>query len=332
MRTVLPALAATFLLTQAAAAQTTAWADKLFGGTTAHDFGVVAHGAQLKHAFKVTNIYKEPLEITGVRVSCTCVSAAAAAKVLQPNESTTLNVTMDGSRFSGPKSVRIYVTVGPKYVSTATLQVSANARSDVVFTPQQLDFGPVARGQTPTKQIDVEHVGGADWQVLEIVKSSTSPFELKAENLPQQVGAGFGRKGYRIFATLRADAPAGAFRQEVVLKTNDPSAPVLTFNVLGTVQAALSVSPAALSAVGLKVGEAQSKKVIVRGQRAFRIKSIEGLGEGVTADIPDRQDTTMIVTVTLQPTRPGELRRQLKILTDQDGESATITIDGDVAP
>ena len=78
MNRLMLALAAILLLAQTAAAQSTAWADKLFGGVTAHDFGVVPRGAQLKHSFKITNIYKEPLEITQVRVSCDCLTATAS--------------------------------------------------------------------------------------------------------------------------------------------------------------------------------------------------------------------------------------------------------------
>lgn len=331
MRTLALALSAMVLFTPTASAQTSAWADKLFGGVVTHDFGVVPRGAQLKHSFKLTNIYKEPLEITQVRVSCGCLTAKASTKVLQPNESATLDLAMDGRQFSGPKTIRVYLTVGPKYVSTATLTVTANARSDVVFTPGEIDFGSVQRGQTPAKHIDVEYVGAGDWRVLEIVKSSSAPFDLKVEELAQQVSQP-AKRGYRIFATLKADAPTGPFNQEIVLKTNDQASPTLSFNVNGTVQASLAVSPGNLSVSGLKVGEAQTKKVIVRGQRPFRILGIDGLGDGITADVPDRQDMTLILTVTVQPTRPGELRRQLTIRTDLENESGSITVEGDVAP
>jgi hypothetical protein len=323
------ALLATALFAPAAAAQT-AWADKLFANMTTHDFGAVPRGQQLKHTFKMTNIYKEPLDLTQVRVSCGCVTAIPTVKTLQPNETAELNITMDARQFSGPKSVRVYVTVGPKYVSTATLTVLANARSDVVFNPGEIDFGGVTRGQTPTRTIDVEYAGTFDWQVSEIVKSASAPFELKVEPLPQQVSQ-VARRGYRIFATLKADAPAGPFKQEIVLKTNDPSNPVLTFNVQGAVQAGLAVSPASLSIAGLKVGESHTKKLVVRGQRAFRIVGIDGLGKGVTAELPDREETTHILTITVQPDQAGELRRQLTIRTDHDNETAVVTVEADVA-
>src|SRR5690348_5886935 len=77
------------------AQQQGAWADKLFGTELVHDFGNVARGAQLKFTFKMNNIYKVPLEITDIKVQCGCVKAEPTVKVLQPNETANLNITMD---------------------------------------------------------------------------------------------------------------------------------------------------------------------------------------------------------------------------------------------
>jgi hypothetical protein len=202
----------------------------------------------------------------------------------------------------------------------------------VVFNPGELDFGNVARGQTPTRHIDVEYAGTLDWKVNEIVKSAGAPFDLKVEAIPVQPGQ-IARRGYRIFATLKSDAVAGPFKQEILLKTNDAASPALNFHVIGTMQGTLAVAPPSLAVNGLRVDESQTKKVVIRADRAFRILGIDGLGDGITADTPpDRQDTQMILTITIRPTKAGELRRQLTIRTDLDKESATISITGDVAP
>jgi hypothetical protein len=332
MRKVVLAVLALVGLSQTATAQTTSqWADKLFGGVTTHDFGVVPRGAQLKHSFKMTNIYKVPLEITDLRASCSCVTATANVRVLQPNESTYLNIVMDGRRFNGAKTVKVHLTVGPEYVSTATLTISANARQDVVFTPNEIDFGNVARGQAPSKSIDVEYVGSLDWQVTEIVKSASAPFDLKVEPLPQILNQP-PRRGYRLHATVKAEAAAGQFKQEVVLKTNDPSSPVLTFQIIGSVEATLKVTPPSLTIAGLRVGEMQTKKVIVRGSREFRITAVEGQSNGVTVEVPNRKEMTHLLTVQIQPTQAGNLRCQLIIRTDLENESATVQVEGDIAP
>ncbi len=87
---------------------------------------------------------------------------------MQPNETGFVTVKMDATRFSGSKKTQIFLTVGPEYISTATITLHANARLDVVFNPGEIDFGLVHRGQTPTRVIDVEYAGSLPWAVSEI--------------------------------------------------------------------------------------------------------------------------------------------------------------------
>ena len=83
MRTTFLALsiAALFGLAQPALAEDS-WANKIFGGqpgaAIVQDFGVVAGGTQLQATLKMTNIYKVPLEITHIEVSCGCVKATSS--------------------------------------------------------------------------------------------------------------------------------------------------------------------------------------------------------------------------------------------------------------
>src|SRR5262249_1560000 len=142
MRNVGLAVLAWAVVTAAAPAQNR-WADKMFKAGTTHDFGNVARGAQLFHRFQVTNIYAVPLDLMSTRASCGCVTITPSARTLKPRETGTIDVLMDARRFTGPKTVSIYVTVGPEYVSTATLQVSPNSRAHVVFNPGQPNFGGV---------------------------------------------------------------------------------------------------------------------------------------------------------------------------------------------
>jgi hypothetical protein len=318
-------------LVPSAAAQSAPWANKLFGGTPGHDFGTVARGAQLKHSFKMTNIYKVPLEITNVRIECGCVTATLSTKLLQPNETAQLHINMDSSRFSGHKSVPVHITVGPEFVSTATVLITAHARQDVVFNPGEIDFGAVGKSQTPTRSIDVEHAGDPSWRVSEIVKSASAPFDLRVEQLPQKVG-GFVTVGYRIFATLKPTAAPGSFKQEVILKTNDSQASVITFNIIGTVKNSLNVAPNPVNLGSLQVDALDSTKIVVSGSRPFRIIAIEGLEGGLTMALPDRQTTTHILDLRVQPRVAGPLRKQITLRTDLDNEAVTLTVEGVVAP
>lgn len=101
------------------------WANKLFKETS-KDFGSCSGDEPLIHRFEITNIYSVPLQVMHVRASAGCVTWELPQKDLKPRESGYLEVRLDPRRFLGAKTVTLDVTVGPKYVSTATITLRAN--------------------------------------------------------------------------------------------------------------------------------------------------------------------------------------------------------------
>src|SRR5262245_6194175 len=102
-------LAIGVLLIATASASAQGWAEKMFKGGLTHDFGTQPRGAQLEHSFTITNIYAVRMEITSLKSGCGCVTATAPKRVLEPRESTTINIRMDSRRFSGAKTVAVRV-------------------------------------------------------------------------------------------------------------------------------------------------------------------------------------------------------------------------------
>ncbi len=306
------------------------WAEKLFtetGAATAHDFGTVAHGAQLFHKFTFRNPYAVPLNVAITRVSCSCATASLTAAVVQPRETAAVDVSMNGRLFKGPKSIRVYVTFSNgQFFSTGELQVSANARADVVFNPGEVNFGAVAQGQAASQAIDVEYAGVLDWQVREVVANGL-PVQATYERLYQRPG----QVGYRISVSLKPEAPAGLVKGELLVKTNDPASPLVPVLVEANVQAALTVAPATLRPA-LKVNEQQTVNVVVRGQKDFRILAVDGAGEGVSVAtaLPDGPSPTHRLTFRLQGGNAGEFRRKLQIRTDLQTTPVTVTVEGQV--
>ncbi len=329
-RNALLALVALALTTSAAPAQNPEWANKLFPEGTTHNFGNVPRGAVLPYKFKMTNIYAVPLQIINTRASCGCVTIKPSADVIQPKESATIEISMDARRFTGPKTVDIFITVGPQFTSTATLHVSANSRADVVFNPGAANFGVVASGQSPTLLIDIEYAGALDWKVTGIADHQF-PLTTKVEELYRQPGP-IVKVGYRLNVTVKADAPPGTHRCELLVQTNDPASPSLPVLAEFTVQAPLSVAPSPLTLGSLKVGEEVSRRVVVRGSKPFRILSIEGQDDGLSVEFPGQPALVHVVTVKWVPMQVGDLKRDLKFQTDLDGgASATVAVEGKVA-
>jgi hypothetical protein len=139
--------------------------------------------------------------------------------------------------------------------------------------------------------------------------------------------------GYRLRVSLKPDAPPGANRWELQLKTNDPASPMVPLLVEATIQASLTASPGQLQVGSLKVGEAISKFVIVRASKPFKVVAVEGLDADIQADLPSEAAPVQRLTIKCSPTKVGEIRRQLRIKTNLEGEApVSIIVEGSAVP
>jgi hypothetical protein len=326
------------LLPALAAAQQyeSGWAAKIFTQNGAphlsHDFGTVPRGTLLAYKFPIYNPYAVPLTLTQVRTSCGCVTVTAPPGAIGPKESAVLDVTMDTRKFQGPKSVAIFVTVGPQFVSTAVLQVAAVSRADVVVNyadPQRTTLGLVPQGQRARMAYNVEYAGQFDWRITGVVRSA-APVEVQV----QEHNRAAGRVAYQVHVTLKETAPPGPFKYEVVLQTNDPSGPMVPLLVEGVVQAPLVVNPPALDFGAVKLGQTVSRNVVVSGSgRPFRILQVDGQTDGLSVEMPPVSSPTQVATIRYRPVQPGALqKRQLRFRTDIGESFVTVTVDAVAVP
>ena len=324
-------LALTVLVLSGAPARASApWAEKMFKDGIKHDFGNVPHGAQLMHRFPITNIYDlDGMEILEVRSGCVCGSATRSTNALARRESGHIEVRMDARKFTGPKTITIYVTVGKgaDYRSTAELKVSANSRQDVVFNPGEVDFGAVPAGQAAKRVIDVEYAGKLDWKVTNVINNG-APVEAELKELYRRPG----QVGYRLEVALKAEAAPGAYKWELLLETNDPASQRVPVLVEANVQAALTVTPSGLSFKDVKAGEERSQLLRMKGNKPFTVKAIDGLGDGLTAELPAGSSPVQSIKFKFQSTAGGAFKKQVQIKTDLQEAPVTVTVEGNVVP
>lgn len=307
------------------------WANKFFAPkdpppVVVHDFGTVPWGTTLTHRFPVTNIYAVPMQIMeDPKVSCGCVRIVRYTQKLEARETGFVDVEMDGRRFQGSKAVTIQVRFGPKYQSTAILQVRAFGRADVQINPGQASFGVVALGQRPTQTIDITYTGQQlNWQVTGVDTTNAPSVEATVERLPAVRGNG---AVYRATVSLKPDAESGMIQDQLLLRTNDPTSPALAVPITGTVQAPLFVVQGAnVKLDQVPVGQEAARNIMVRGNKPFKITKVEGQGDGLTVKFLPIPNPVQVVTITFQPTQPGELRRKLLITTDQN-ETTAVTVE-----
>jgi hypothetical protein len=338
MRRLLLTLAFVAFSLPAAAQEPPRWAHKFFTGkdeapppVILHDFGTLPKGTIKTYRFKMTNIYAVPMQVKVPDPSCRCLSVIEYTGMMNPRETGHIDVEIDTRQVEGPKSIVLNVKFegrDPKtkesFWSYAKLEVRAVSRPDIAINPGAIEFGVVAAGQKASQSVSIFYSGRQrGWNITEVA--------YKKELLDVAVVPVAARGGvaFQLTATLKANAPAGAVDEQIILKTNDPGAPALSLNVTGTVQAPLSLVPGDLMKMGpVEVGKKLEKNVIVRADKEFKVKSVEGQGDGVSvALLPLPAKKSQVVTVTFMPDKPGPVKKVLTIKTDT-GESVALTVEG----
>jgi hypothetical protein len=298
-------------LVLAGPARAASWADGLFDELS-KDFGSVPRGPTLVHHFRVANNTRGPVVISGVRVSCGCVTAKELKSVLQPGEETAVVARMDSTRFLGIKSVTIYVQFSRPSFEEVRLWVRANGRNDFSVTPDTLALGQVKRTSTPSASVQLTFYGlnGARLTEAKGESNYVRPAFKEVRRTESEVV-------YELTATLRGDTPVGRWYTDVWVKTNIASMPQLRVPLTVEVQSALSVGPEAVAFGALKVNTEAERRVIVRGVRPFKIKKIDGGDANLWI-----KDTTAgareihVLLVRYKPAQAGQVARSVRILTD----------------
>jgi Protein of unknown function (DUF1573) len=318
MRVVLVATILTIV--PGATVQGAAWADSLFS-EQAHDFGMVARGAKVRHLFILMNQLPESITILNLRASCGCTSGKANTSTVAPGQSATVEAEMDTRNFVGQKSTSLFVTLVTSSGREAEvrLRLSSLILSDIVLNPGTIDFGFVDRGQTPQLSLTIDRLGAPGWRVERMVSGCKAIEGAVVETARSAAGV-----SYTLTVSLKSDAPAGLIRDEIRILTNDPESPDIPVQVTAQIRGELAVSPSVLSLGRVTSAGGTQGRFLIRGSTPFIIVSAEGSDDGFKLSVDDT-DRKPIHVLTVSYHREegatrGDLRHSFRVLTDVPGE------------
>jgi hypothetical protein len=197
------------------------WADALFE-ELGKDFGSVSRGPMLTHPFHLTNNTNQVVTIGGIRVSCGCTTAIALKSRLNPGESTDVVAHMDSGRFVASRTVTIFVRFDEPQFEEVRLWVRAYSRDDLILSPDNLAFGDVKHGSTPSAAATVTFLGDSQAQITG-ASCESSYIQPTVKELRRQDGT----VAYQVSATIRPTCPPGNWYTEVWLKTGNAGVPAI---------------------------------------------------------------------------------------------------------
>jgi hypothetical protein len=232
---------------------------------------VVARNAKAEFAFEIENLYAVDVHIAGVRSSCGCTTPRITKKTLTTYETGAIVASYNTGAFSGKRGATITVTFDKPRYAEVQLTVGGYIRSDMVIQPGSLAFGSVEEGAPAEKTARISYYGGKhNWSIVE-VRGTDDYTEVEL----QPTRDSYGRSAYSLVARLKPGAPAGYFRNQLTLVTNDPTAPKVPLIMEGRVVAPVTLSPATLLLGVMHPGQTVDKKLIIRAKEPFKVVAID---------------------------------------------------------
>ena len=201
---------------------------------------------------------------------------------------------MNTRRFKRCKDSNVLVTFDLPSFATVRIPITAYIRTDVVFEPGMVQFGPVEQGEAATQQIHVAYAGRPDWVIR----------DLKVD--------------YVLDITLKDSAPMGRLRDLVILVTDDEASPYVPLLVEANVEPEITVTPATIALATLRPGESKATRIVVRSRSKtpFEIERIESAsgGEAVKYRRPAGKSPVHVVPITVTaPMKPGRFEEEYAV-------------------
>ncbi len=275
------------------------WGDKMLDRTEIK-FGTVARLADTTFKLKVTNRYKDPIQITSLGVSCGCISWVDRAPItLASREERELTLRLDTVRFTGDRNVRATVSFfepAHGYSDSVTIPVTARIRTDVEVSPSYVGFATIDLGKSYTQKIGITYNGGrGDWK---ITQANVGNPHLTAR-IVEKSRAG-GAASYEALVVIDGTAPAGVLRDQLVLTTDEVGNSTISIPIEARVEADIVVTDVQFGMV--TPGHAKSMNVIVRGKKPFKIAEVSHVTREVRLKPADDATPPAVGAAPVSPT------------------------------
>jgi hypothetical protein len=288
-----------------------------------HDFGKLDQGADAVWRFSVTNVYKHKIVLSCVRSSCGCTTASLEKSELDPTQTGFIVAKFNTRLNPGIHNATLTVQTswndnGVLRTGEAAVKVSGIVRANITVEPREITFANVPHNKSHEQQLIVSAEHDPAWR-LKTVQCSCENLQV---SLPQPLTSSQ-QVVYEVPVRLSKSTPVGALSEQLLLTTNDATAPRIPVHVSGRVTQDLWTSEYIF--IGEVVaGEKVSKKVVVRGTKPCQITSIKSNSEQLQFKTDEVASTRHVVEITFQAKQVGQSKELISITSDS-GQTANVT-------
>jgi len=310
------------------------WTQKFNGDDRQHDFGVVPSYSDHVHVFEFKNDFEWPIHLVGLRTSCRCTNPEIVTSTVAPGETGKIKAVFDTKNHYGKKGATITVSVRRDQPYTEygeiQFQVKGFIRRDVVLNPGTVSFDNALIGKESKKNVMVRYAGNPEWQIASV--TSTNPnITIATREIERNLQTK--RVDYELTLALSGEQSAGRFVDQIQITTTDtnPKNKILTVNVQGNVRTVVKAAPVQLGVI--EKGQEIYKNLVIKGERAFGIRSIKCGDSRVQFESAAGSKTLHVLKYRLDTSNIGQVISKITIVTDDPAQGeASIPFEAQIVP
>ena len=200
------------------------------------DFGKVKQGKVLTHVFMFTNEGDSTLSIKRVRTSCGCTAVLLKNKEVAPGKTGELKVTFNTRGYANKVSKYIYIDSNdpgqPSIRLTVSALIEVPPQPRIALDRYSQDLGLFLEDEEVRAKAKIKNVGELELKVSCSHKNAAFYSRNKPVSFPLKIRAG---SEAEIEVRIPPRKRKGMIREYVLMKSNDPRRPTLSFYLSGYV-------------------------------------------------------------------------------------------------
>ena len=190
----------------------------------------VTRGEKQSMQIQIKNTGDDTLDIIKIRPSCGCLTVDVPKKWIPPSANIKVTLTFDSTtKTPGTHQLKLNIRNSDPdnhLVIVPVLAIVKDAPVGLVISPQQIDFGNVKAGSSPSSVIEIVNKGDKIYKIIEIIAQAGIDIHYTFENvtiLPSEK--------IEVPVSIYSWVKPRRFHSAVIIRTTDPAVPAFQCKV-----------------------------------------------------------------------------------------------------